>query len=73
MLLFLPVLILAGDQIKGLGPDPAIALANFHLAFNLATSLLFVTFINPFTRLVEKLVGEGQMDFERLAIRNNFV
>ncbi len=68
VLVFFPVFLLLGDRIDDLEGSPAIVLANIHLVFNLGTSLLFLIFLNPFTRLVEALMGEGKMDFERLAI-----
>ncbi len=68
VLVFLPVLLLWGDRVHTLGAEPAIALANFHLLFNLAASALFLVLINPFTRLVEAIIGEGRMDFQRLDI-----
>ncbi len=66
--LFFPLLLLWGDRLSYFGSDPAIALANIHLAFNLAASAIFLLLINPFTRLVEAIIGEGKMDFERLDI-----
>jgi phosphate:Na+ symporter len=68
VLVFFPIFLLLADRIDDLDGSPAIALANIHLVFNLGTSLLFLIFLNPFTRLVEALMGEGKMDFERLAI-----
>jgi phosphate:Na+ symporter len=68
VLVFFPIFLLLADRIDDLDGNPAIALANIHLVFNLGTSLLFLIFLNPFTRLVEALMGEGKMDFERLAI-----
>jgi phosphate:Na+ symporter len=68
VLVFLPVLLFWGDRLGEIGTEPAIALANIHLLFNLATSILFLLLINPFTRLVEALIGEGRMDFQRLDI-----
>jgi phosphate:Na+ symporter len=66
VVIFLPVVLLWGDRVSTLGQRPALALANFHLLFNLVTSALFLAMINPFTRMVEKLIGEGRMDFQRL-------
>ncbi|MBD2859871.1 Na/Pi cotransporter family protein [Spongiibacter sp. KMU-158] len=66
VLIFLPALYLFDDKFAQLDVDPAIALANIHLVFNLATSLIFIVFITPFTRLVDLMLGEGKMDFERL-------
>jgi phosphate:Na+ symporter len=68
VILFLPPLLLFGDRLNRLEMDPAIALANIHLIFNLATALLFILFLHPFTRLVDSLLGAGKMDFERLEI-----
>ena len=68
VLLFLPAFLLFGDRLNQLQSDPAIALANLHLAFNLATALVFVVFLNPFTRLIDLMLGEGKMDFKRLEI-----
>ena len=41
---------------------------NIHLAFNLATSLIFIILVTPFTRLVDMILGEGKMDFQRLQL-----
>jgi phosphate:Na+ symporter len=66
VVIFLPVLLLFGDQLSKYNDSPAIALANIHLIFNVVASLIFTAFINPFTRLIDYLLGEGKMDFERL-------
>ncbi len=66
VLIFLPVLLLFGDRLNDIDTEPAIALANIHLVFNLGTSLIFILLLSPFTRFVESLLGEGKMDFERL-------
>ena len=68
VLIALPVLLLFGDRLNGFDSKPAIVLANIHFVFNAATSLIFVILINPFTRLVNVLLGEDKMDFERLVI-----
>ncbi len=68
VVVFFPVFLLFADRIGAIDASPAIALANIHLVFNLGTSILFLLFLNPFTRLVEALLGEGKMDFERLKI-----
>ncbi|MAT92377.1 MAG: Na(+)/phosphate symporter [Halioglobus sp.] len=68
VLIFLPAVLSWSDQLHRLGDSPAVALANFHLIFNLAASALFLLLITPFTRLVEALIGEGKMDFQRLDI-----
>ncbi|MEE4190603.1 MAG: Na/Pi cotransporter family protein [Halieaceae bacterium] len=64
--LFLPVFLLFGKDLHRLGADPAIALANIHMIFNVASCLVFLALIVPFTRLVESVIGEGKMDFERI-------
>jgi len=68
VLLFLPLLLIFGGRLAEVEAPPAIALANIHLAFNVATSALFLVFLGPFTRLVDAMMGEGRMDFERLDI-----
>ncbi|MBN7797830.1 Na/Pi cotransporter family protein [Parahaliea mediterranea] len=68
VLIFLPALLVFGHRLNEIDTEPAIALANIHLVFNLVTSLIFIALVNPFTRLVDALVGEGKMDFERLEL-----
>jgi len=66
--IFMPFFLIYGDKLEQLQLPPAVALAVVHLLFNVATSILFIIFISPFTRLVDILLGEGTMDFERLAV-----
>jgi phosphate:Na+ symporter len=40
------------------GAEPAVLIAAFHTAFNVAGVLLLVPFIGPFTRLVQRIVPE---------------
>lgn len=68
VLLFTPLLFLYGNRLAEIQTAPAVALANIHLVFNVATTIVFLLFINPFTRLVDKLLGEGSMDFQRVSI-----
>ena len=68
VMLFLPVLLIFGGRLNDMEMAPAIALANIHLVFNVATSLIFILLLGPFTRLVDMLLGEGKMDFERLPL-----
>ncbi|MFT4942255.1 MAG: phosphate:Na+ symporter [Paraglaciecola sp.] len=68
VVIFTPVLLIFGHRLSSIEMDPAIALANIHLIFNLATSLIFTVFINPFTRFVDLVLGEGKMDFTRLEL-----
>ncbi len=68
VLIFTPALFLFGDRLNTLTMEPAIALANIHLVFNIATSLIFIAFISPFVRLVDRILGEGKMDFTRLTL-----
>ncbi|WP_412473307.1 Na/Pi cotransporter family protein [Halobacteriovorax sp. YZS-1-1] len=65
VVLFLPIVFIWGDKFKLLADDPAIALANFHLIFNVTTTIIFIIAIDPFIRFVDKVLGEGKMDFER--------
>lgn len=66
--LFVPLLFIFGSKLSEIQTDPAIALANIHLVFNLATSLIFLVLITPFGKLVDKMLGEGRMDFQRLSL-----
>lgn len=68
VLLFLPLLLLYGNRLNQLAMQPAIALAVIHLVFNAGTSLVFMACINPFTRFVDWLLGEGKMDFQRITV-----
>ena len=68
VLIFFPLLLLFGNALNQYDGDAAIALATIHLVFNLATSMVFIAFVNPFTRLVDWLMGEGKMDFVRLEL-----
>jgi phosphate:Na+ symporter len=68
VLLFLPVFLLYGDRLNSVDAEPAVALATVHLVFNVGTCVVFLLLINPFIRLVERLIGEGRMDFERLRL-----
>lgn len=68
VLLFLPVLLIWGSKLNSLNLDPAVELAYVHLVFNVATSLVFLLFINPFVKFVDAVLGEGKMDFERISL-----
>jgi phosphate:Na+ symporter len=68
VLIFTPLLVIFGHRLSTIQMEPAIALANIHLVFNLATSLIFTLFINPFTRFIDFILGEGKMDFTRLEL-----
>lgn len=68
VLLFFPVLLIFGYKLAEFDQNPAIALANIHLIFNVTASLIFTAFINPFTRFVDYLFGVGKMDFERIEL-----
>ncbi len=68
VVIFLPLLLLFGDRLNAFGVNPAVALANIHLVFNVGTSLIFVVLINPFTQLVDGLLGEDKTDFKRLVL-----
>ena len=68
VLIALPFLFLFGGLLTRVDIDPAIMLANVHLAFNVATTIIFLAVIRPFTRLVDRLIPEDREDFQRLAV-----
>ncbi|MDE2888886.1 MAG: Na/Pi cotransporter family protein [Gemmatimonadota bacterium] len=68
VLIFLPALFIFGGKLNAFDNNPAIALANIHLVFNVATSLIFVLLIKPFVKLVNVLLGEDKLDFARLPV-----
>lgn len=68
VLLFLPVFLLFGQRLNSVDAEPAVVLAAVHLVFNVGTCIVFLLLVNPFIRLVERLIGEGRMDFERLRL-----
>ncbi|WP_395344033.1 Na/Pi cotransporter family protein [Ningiella sp. W23] len=68
VLLFLPALLIYGYKLSDITESPAVALAIIHLVFNVSASLVFTIFITPFTRVVDYLLGEGKMDFERIVL-----
>ena len=68
VVLVLPILFYSGDLLTNLTTDPAIALANIHMAFNIASCGIFLLLINPFCRLIDRVLGEGKMDYERLPL-----
>ena len=68
VLLALPFLFAFGERLNDFDADPGVVLANVHLAFNVITTLIFVAFIKPFTRMVDRIFGEEKVEFERLVI-----
>lgn len=68
VLIFLPIVMIMGKGFPLFSDVPAVALANFHLIFNLGTTLIFALAIKPFSSLIDKILGEGKMDFERFDI-----
>ncbi|GAB5381099.1 MAG: Na/Pi cotransporter family protein [Aliiglaciecola sp.] len=66
VLMFIPILLIYGHELEQYRSDPAVALATIHLVFNVVTSIVFTFAITPFTRLIDYIMGEGKMDFERL-------
>ncbi len=58
VLLFVPLLPLFGPSLERAGLQGAAALAAAHLVFNLATAGLFLAALEPFARLVERLVPD---------------
>ena len=53
--LALPLLGLLADLFRNLESDPARMAAEFHIAFNLATAILFFGFLGPFARLLKAI------------------
>lgn len=68
VIIFIPIFFAFSDRLSGFDSQPAIALANIHLIFNVVTSLVFISLITPFTKFVDIVLGEGKMDFERLVL-----
>lgn len=68
VVLCLPLFMLFGDRLDRVEAPPAVTLAGVHMVFNVSTCVVFLLLVNPFARLVEKLLGSGRMDFQRLAI-----
>ncbi|MDE0161941.1 MAG: Na/Pi symporter [Acidimicrobiaceae bacterium] len=68
VLLALPFLFAFGERLNDFDADPGVVLANVHLAFNVITTLIFLAFIKPFTRMVDRIFGEEKVEFERLVI-----
>lgn len=68
VVLFTPLLFAFGHRLADIDMDPAIALASIHLIFNVATTFVFLLILGPFARLIDMLLGEGKMEFERLPL-----
>ena len=68
VLLFIPIILMFKGNLPFMSGEPAIALANFHFVFNVSTSIVFILALKPFTRFIDKIMGEGKMDFERLEL-----
>lgn len=66
VLFFLPIFYILKPKLGLLNGNSSLALANFHLVFNISTTILFVALKNPFVRLIDWFFGEGHMDFERI-------
>ncbi|MBL6689172.1 MAG: Na/Pi symporter [Pseudomonadales bacterium] len=66
VLLFLPLLLTMGHRLGEIEIEPALALANIHLVFNLVASFVFLLLIDPFSRFIDRMFGEGEMDFRRI-------
>jgi phosphate:Na+ symporter len=54
--LILPALSAIGPVMVAVEPDNARAVADFHTAFNLLLALLFLPFLKPYARLLERLL-----------------
>lgn len=68
VIIFLPIVLLNHNWLSTTTYDPAMALATIHLIFNLGTSVVFMLLITPLTRLIDRAIGEGKMDFTRLEL-----
>jgi phosphate:Na+ symporter len=68
VVLFMPILLLWGDQLEGLNGGASVTLAYIHFFFNVITSLIFIIFITPFTKMIDRFFGEGKMDFTRVSL-----
>ena len=66
VLIFMPGLLFWPDSYKLLSDEPALALANFHVVFNIATGVIFILLLKPFVRFIDGMMGRGKMDFVRL-------
>ena len=62
VLLFLPILGLFTTFVVSLGGDPAQQVANAHVLFNLTCCIIFLILVQPFGRLVQKLVPGREDD-----------
>jgi len=65
VIIFTPAFLIWGKHLNTLSSSPAVTLAFVHLVFNVMTSFIFVIFISPFTKFIDRVLGEGKMDFER--------
>lgn len=68
VIIALPFLAVFGGMIAAVDVDPAIMLANAHLAFNVINTMIFLAIIKPFTRLVDKLIPDDDLNLQRLAV-----
>lgn len=66
VLLFLPVVLMGWHNHLLFSSTPAIALANFHFAFNVIASATFLLFIGPFVSLIDRIWSRDKTDFERI-------
>lgn len=68
VIIFLPIVGFWKGPLPLFSETPAIQLANFHIFFNIVTAIVFLILLKPFRRMIDKIFGEGRMDFERLEI-----
>ncbi|MGJ4939319.1 Na/Pi cotransporter family protein [Bradyrhizobium sp. HKCCYLS1011] len=62
VIVFVPFLQPLADHLQTLQPDPSKLVALFHMAFNLATALVFVGLLAPMERLLRMLFPERTAD-----------
>jgi phosphate:Na+ symporter len=68
VIIFLPFISLLSRSFSTF--DPAIALANIHLIFNLITSIIFIIFITPFSNLIMRIFPTKDQNREPIIFPN---
>ena len=67
-LAFFPFLTQVENYLVGVDPDPVRMLVNFHMGFNLALAVVFITATNLFASFLQKILKEKESD-ERSVVR----
>lgn len=66
VMIFYPLILFWKDSFYSISDHPAQVLANFHLVFNLVTTIVFVVILKPFVKIIESIMGDGRLDFDRI-------